>query len=370
MTAEDIYNINPVVDVYVIDNCQIDFFFITTRKRISMNVSPLVVDFISKIDGKTSIRLLCKELNISNNNSQLQQFIEYLLQKKILILICEHDDPCLCEYDLKRYDRQLNYLSSYENISPYESQKKIQDKCFVIFGVGAIGSGIAIQLVMSGARNIILIDKDCLQAKDIQRHFYLKTEDIGNPKVDALKMYLKDIDSKLNCKTIKQVIDYDSDISSIIPDNSFVINTLDEPYIGYTSLKIGRECFSRNIPLYVAGGFDAHLMSTGELIVPHLTPCVDCYISYFTQSLQNWKPKYNVEALDVQKTNGNEIFEVGGLSSMSLFAVSYAMIVILNYIVTENSAYTKGRGELLFDTMEIKYLNVPKNLQCNVCGEK
>lgn len=335
-----------------------------------MNVSPLVVDFISNIDGKSSIEVLCNGLNIDNNNSQLQKFVDYLSQKKILIQIYEHDDTCLCENDLKRYDRQLNYLSSYEKINPYESQKKIQDKCFVIFGVGAIGSGIAIQLVMSGARNVVLIDKDILQPKDIQRHFFFKSEDVGKPKVDALKTYLKDIDSKLNCKTIKQVIDYDSYISSIIPDNSFVVNTLDEPYIGYTSLKIGRECFSRNIPLYVAGGFDAHLMSTGELIVPHITPCVDCYISFFTKSLQNWKPKYNVEALEVQKTTDNEIFEVGGLSSMSLFAVSYAMIVILNYIVTEDAEYTKGRGELLFDTMEIKYLNVPKNLQCNVCGNQ
>ena len=370
MTAEDIYDINPIVDVYVIDNCQIDFFFITTRKRISMNVSPLVVEFISKIDGKSSMNELCRLLNIDINTSQLQDFVEYLTQKKILILNLRHNDTYLCENDLKRYDRQLNYLSSYENINPYESQKKIQDKCFVIFGVGAIGSGIAIQLVMSGVRNIVLIDKDILQLKDIQRHFFFRSEDVGKSKVDVLERYLKDIDSKLKCQTFKQVIDYDSDISSIIPDNSFVVNTLDEPYIGYTSLKIGRECFSRNIPLYVAGGFDAHLMSTGELIVPHITPCVDCYISYFTKSLQDWKPKYNVEALEVQKTNDNEIFEVGGLSSMSLFAVSYAMIVILNFIVTGNAEYSKGRGELLFNAMEIKYLNVPKNLQCDVCGNK
>ena len=29
--------------------------------------------------------------------------------------------------------------------------------------------------------------------------------------------------------------------------------------------------------MYVAGGFDAHSISTGEMIVPHVTSCIDCY---------------------------------------------------------------------------------------------
>ena len=121
--------------------------------------------------------------------------------------------------------------------------------------------------------------------------------------------------------------------------------------------------------MFVAGGFDAHLMSTGELIVPYETPCVDCYVSYFSKSLADWKPSYNLNAIEetnVEKGN----FEVGGLSSMSLFSISYAVISIIDYIATNDARRNKGRGELLIDEMKITYLNIPKNPNCKTCGKE
>ena len=52
----------------------------------------------------------------------------------------------------------------------------------------------------------------------------------------------------------------------MVSNADFIINTLDEPYIGYTAAKISRICVKYKKPHYIAGGFDAHLASTGELI--------------------------------------------------------------------------------------------------------
>ena len=48
---------------------------------------------------------------------------------------------------------------------------------------------------------------------------------------------------------------------------------------GYPSkdMRSCTSCVKYKIAHYIAGGFDAHLASTGELIIPYVTPCVECY---------------------------------------------------------------------------------------------
>lgn len=76
-------------------------------------------------------------------------------------------------------------------------------------------------------------------------------------------------------------------LNSLISDTDLVINTADEPYIGYSSVLLSRYCVPRRIPLLVAGGFNAHLGSLGELIIPGVTPCADCYADYFQETLKD-----------------------------------------------------------------------------------
>ena len=156
----------------------------------------------------------------------------------------------------------------------------------------------------------------------------------------------------------------DDDIEDIIIGCDFVVNTLDEPYIGYTSSKISRICVKHRIPHFIAGGFDAHLASTGELIVPYVTPCVECYATHFKEKLKNWKP--------INHPVKSRYTEIGGLASMSLFSASFASIEIIKYIagLVEMKDSFKVRGELLFTDMSLTYIDVKKNLECHVCGKE
>lgn len=335
-----------------------------------MEVSPSVISLINNIDGLLPMGEVCRTMGIDVYSKEVINFLTYLSQNRILLSKDECVDQLkLSSSDIGRYDRQLNYFNSLFELSGFKAQERLQEAMVVIFGVGAIGSGIAIQLAMAGIRNFILIDKDLLSIDSVERHFYYSSKYLGYPKVECLNQFLISIDSQIRCRIFHEKIDFNSDITQFIKEATFVINTMDEPYIGFTSMKIGRECFKYNIPLYVGGGFDAHLMSTGELIIPNKTPCVDCYTSYFSESLQEWKPTYNIKAIS-NKNYEKGIFEVGGLASMSLFSVSYASIVILYYIATNGINISQGRGELLFDGLEINYLNILRNPNCKICGQK
>ncbi len=365
-----IYAINPAVDVYAIGNDVLEFYFINNRRRISMQVSPPVIALVASVDGKKGIRELSMSLGIDETDS-IQAFVDYLYSQTILIIPeeLEKEKMQMEPTDIERYERQIDYFTSLYTQSGYQVQQKIQQQTVLILGVGAVGSGIAMQLAMSGVRHFILVDKDMVTVDSIQRHYFFRESDIGRDKCSALTACLQRIDSKVACENHITLVDFDTDVISLIERATFVVNTLDEPYIGLTSMKIGRACYALRKPLYVAGGFDAHLMSTGELIIPGKTPCVDCYATFFKETLKDWTPQYNTEAISEEHlTEG--MFEVGGLASMTLFSVSYAMIVILNYLVTGEATYSHGRGELLFDNLHIDYLNVTKNPHCHVCGNQ
>ena len=260
-----VYAINPAVDVYAIGDDVIEFYFINNRRRVTMQVSPQVVALVANIDGRKGIEEICESLSIGEKDN-VQAFVDYLFAQAILLIPedMEIEKSQMKPEDVKRYDRQINYFTSLYMQSGYHAQQKIQQQKILIFGIGAIGAGIAIQLAMSGVRHFILVDKDVVTEDSIQRHYFFKESYIGMTKCDALTDYLMQIDRQVKCEVHNDIVDFDTDITPWIEQASFVVNTLDEPYIGLTSMKIGRACYALRKPLYVAGGFDAHLMSTGE----------------------------------------------------------------------------------------------------------
>lgn len=286
-----------------------------------------------------------------------------MIEKRILTLVLNEQNILNIEY-IKKFSRQINYFSEFlENeYDALIAQKKIMESTILIFGCGAIGGNLAIQLAMAGVGKIILYDCDYIEESDIARHIFYRNEYLGMKKVEALSCELKKINKDIKIESICNSINPKSNIEDIILKSNFVINTMDEPYIGYTAAKISRICIKNNIVHFIAGGFDAHLASTGELIIPYITPCVECYASHFKITLKNWKPK-------LHPVKGRE-YEIGGLASMSLFSTSYACIEIIKYIaglvdITKNF---KIRGEFLFSDMNLSYLNVQKKENCLICG--
>jgi len=142
-----------------------------------------------------------------------------------------------------------------------------------------------------------------------------------------------------------------------------MVNTADEPYVGYTNIKLSRYALQHDIPLMAAGGFDAHLASLGELLVPHVTPCADCYATYFHESLKDWKPIPH----PVKEREG----WFGGLGSLSAFSASTAALDILTYFMNpeDKRAVAGGRGEFHFHDYSLDTFTVERDAHCQSCGE-
>ncbi len=366
MNEAIIFKIKDSVDLFLSNETYLMAYYMNTRQRKSFKVNRETIHLLEIIDGERNVSEIKTIMNTKYNVSSklVEKVLEVMLINRIITEVYNGSDNIMSKKDQKRYARQINYFSEFlgSEKEGVIAQKKLYDARVIIFGVGAVGGDIAIELAMAGVGNIVLFDFDEVEESDISRHMYYKKKYIGMKKVEVLARELQKINSELKVEIICESMKPESDVEKLILSANFVVNTMDEPYIGYTSSKISRICVKHKTSHYIAGGFDAHLASTGELIIPYVTPCVECYVSHFKETLKGWKPQKHPV-----KTRYKEI---GGLATLSLFSTSYACIEIIKYIaglvLMENSY--KVRGEFLFQDMSLTYLNVKKNSNCPICG--
>ena len=367
MSGNTIIKIKDSVDLFLSNETYLMAYYMNTRQRKSFRINIEMVHLLEEIDGKRSIDELCecmkKTYHVSPDSTK--QVIDILISNRIVTVVNDKQE-LLSSALIERYNRQINYFSEFlgSEAEGILAQKKLINSRVVIFGCGAVGGDIALQLAMAGVGYFTLFDFDRTELSDVSRHIYYREKYIGMSKVNSLSNELKVINPEIQVNSVQEVLRPDSDISELLEGADFVVNTLDEPYIGYTASKISRACMKKGLPHYIAGGFDAHLSSTGELIIPFVTPCVECYADHFKVTLKDWKPQKHPV---VQRYS-----EIGGLSCLSLFSSSYACIEIIKCItgiVKMNDNY-QVRGEFLFHDMSLQYINIKRNPDCPICGGK
>lgn len=365
MEWTSIYKIKDSIDIYLVDNQYICAYFMNTRIHKKFRVNQTVIRLFEMMDGT----LTAEELYIGINEKEkvsrqaLSDWIDKMLSAKIITeKLQAHVLP---ESDRERYERQISYFAEFldSEKEAEKAQERLQKVRVGIIGCGAVGGDIAIQLASAGVRNFVLMDYDTVNESDCSRHLYYNIKDIGRKKVEVLSDYLKCIDEKICTFISYQAFTPQTDMTDFLNHTDFVIDTADEPYLGYTATMLSTICVPQRIPHYIAGGFDAHLASTGELIIPYVTPCAACYADYFAEVLKDWKPEKHPVA---QREN-----EIGGLASASLFSASYACVEIIKYLagLMNMEKNYHSRAEFYIDGMKLQYLNPKKNPKCKVCGK-
>lgn len=106
---------------------------------------------------------------------------------------------------LKRGLKEINnnVFSFYFND---EDLKKIQKTKIMIVGCGGLGSNVATLLVRTGFINIVLVDYDVVELKNLNRQNYF-ISDIGKEKTDALKEILLNINPYVRVTTVNTFLD-------------------------------------------------------------------------------------------------------------------------------------------------------------------
>jgi len=75
----------------------------------------------------------------------------------------------------------------------FEGQQKLLQARVLIVGCGGLGSVAAVYLAAGGVGTIHLIDYDVVDASNLHRQVFYKTDDIGKPKSEVLAKHIKEI---------------------------------------------------------------------------------------------------------------------------------------------------------------------------------
>jgi adenylyltransferase/sulfurtransferase len=168
---------------------------------------------------------------------------------------------------LLRYSRQI--LLPQVDI---DGQQKLLDASAAIFGLGGLGSPVAMYLAAAGVGRLVMVDFDVVELSNLQRQIVHQTSDINRPKVESARDRVASLNPDIEVKTIDQKLD-DPQFDDVVAAADIVIDCTDNFEARFA---INRACFRQAKPL-VSG---AATRFEGQVSVYHPgiddSPCYQC----------------------------------------------------------------------------------------------
>jgi adenylyltransferase/sulfurtransferase len=144
------------------------------------------------------------------------------------------------EARLLRYSRQI-LLPEID----IHGQQKLLDSSVALFGLGGLGSPIALYLAAAGVGRLVLVDFDTVELSNLQRQIIHLTADLGRPKVESAREKLAALNPGTVVETETRLLEGEA-LDALIADVDLVIDGTDNfP----TRFGINAACLRQRKPL-------------------------------------------------------------------------------------------------------------------------
>lgn len=118
-------------------------------------------------------------------------------------------------------------LQRVEQLVGTETLQRILATKVILFGVGGVGSWCAETLVRSGISQLTIVDDDIVVPSNLNRQLMATTLTIGQPKVQALRDRLLDINPQAEITALNQRLTPDTIAQFNLGEYDFVIDAID-----------------------------------------------------------------------------------------------------------------------------------------------
>lgn len=108
-----------------------------------------------------------------------------------------------------------------------DTMKRIQSKHVIIFGLGGVGSWCAECLVREGIVHLTLVDSDKVCVTNCNRQLMATTKTIGEPKVEALRNRLLEINPEADIQALQMNFSKETANDFRIETYDYVIDAID-----------------------------------------------------------------------------------------------------------------------------------------------
>lgn len=148
---------------------------------------------------------------------------------------------------------------------------RIHNANVLLIGAGALGNEVGKNLVLSGYRNITVVDMDHIVKSNLNRCVYFSEDDAEKKrkKAEVLAKKLNMNDNNVNAKY--QIVKIQDLPEKFIASFDIVFGCVDNIA---ARLHINAHCYAHNIP-YIDGGTDG-LIGRVRVVIPPSTSCIEC----------------------------------------------------------------------------------------------
>lgn len=254
----------------------------------------------------------------------------------------------------------------------------------VVVGCGSGGGSVALQLVMSGIRNLTLVDRDILGPENVIRHVCGRRF-VGWKKVDAVEEILRDRNPDVNIRKIEADVMTSPRIDAEIAETDVVVLATDNEPSRY---KVNQICVQKEVPFVVGRVFTRGIGGEVFSFRPGAGGCLACLESVlqrttFREGINEIDLISDEERGRIYGMDVTEIKDSPGLAVDISFIASFHTRFVLDSIarrlkdrpkyldlMDENYLIWGNRAVHPFQKhFQLQRINLNRQDNCAVCGQ-
>ncbi len=150
-------------------------------------------------------------------------------------------------------------------------QSKLKGARVLVAGLGGLGSPISTQLATMGVGFLRIVDRDVVEASNLQRQHLYSMKELGLPKAEAASLRLSKMNPYIEIDPVPGALSTYT-LESLLEDIDIVVDGLDNMKTRY---QVNRACVEKDLP-YVHGAVITNV-GNATTILPKETPCLECF---------------------------------------------------------------------------------------------
>jgi molybdopterin/thiamine biosynthesis adenylyltransferase len=203
---------------------------------------------------------------------RIEELVEYLPEAEVAELISHLDRDDLIRPAYKNefvgtaWEKQVEFFADFVD-DPNAAQRRLLDTSICVVGCGGTGNTVIQHLASAGIKKFTLIDDDLVEKGNFNRQFCFDNNDIGKPKVEALKNYIIARNSAAQVRTICEKVNDSADLDRLLAGDlqpHVIVGCADTPPVAI-HIAIVEYCLKNNV-ICTFGGLGIHHGHVGPLL--------------------------------------------------------------------------------------------------------
>lgn len=218
------------------------------------------------------------------------------------------------EFYRQLVDRNIGLLT-------WDQQKKLQESCLAVFGLGGLGGVIAQILTRCGVGKLKIADNDRFEPTNLNRQMFSSTTTLNRLKVDVVEECLKEINPDIIIE--KSIVVNRESVHQMLEESAVALLAIDKTK---PCVLISRACREKGIP-FVEGW-----------AIPFAN------VRVYTNDTITMEELYQIP------TTGKSIEEIAAMDEKSLREIDAKVLMILSRIEGIGAFYGPELVEQMFKT--------------------